>query len=246
MSLSFSALQYERSFRARGLNNWEYQRFFPPRPRNLQKNLKPICDKNGHLLPSAKREGHFLGQYRGTYHLPLRITRSFVTLYNSCLSGQHKYAKYPRDLCCCQKKQERNQCDWRETLGKKGDPLWEKPKCQNKCEGLQQLLDIDELHRRCKHAKCLPKGKEKLIPRVGDSSMRNRKRHLKRPVTAFDYNRHRATGTQLEEQTASLAEKNKIKIPSKDNKEIPKTSPSNKSTAKSPTHAPSKTKSKRK
>lgn len=106
---------------------------------------------------SHNSEGHFLGQYRGTYHLPLRITRSFATLYNCCLSGQHKYAKYPRDLCCCQRKHVKNQCDWRETLGKKGDPLWEKPKCQTKCEGLQQLLDIDELHRCCKHTKCLPK-----------------------------------------------------------------------------------------
>ncbi|KAM8720965.1 hypothetical protein ACLKA7_006927 [Drosophila subpalustris] len=209
MSLNFSAMQYERSFRARSLSNWEYQRFFPPRPRNLLKNSTAICEKNGHLLPSAKREGHFLGEYRGTYHLPLRITRSFANLYNRCLSGQHKYAKYPRDLCCCQKKTEKNKCGWRETLGQKGDPLWEKPQCQTKCEGLQQLLDIDELHRRCKHAKCEPKPKEKLIPRVGDSSMRNRKRLRKRPVTAFDYNRSRNTGTHLEEHAQALAEKNK-------------------------------------
>ncbi|KAM8720964.1 hypothetical protein ACLKA7_006927 [Drosophila subpalustris] len=169
MSLNFSAMQYERSFRARSLKF------------------------NGNL----------------------REERTFVALCKArrtllgCLSGQHKYAKYPRDLCCCQKKTEKNKCGWRETLGQKGDPLWEKPQCQTKCEGLQQLLDIDELHRRCKHAKCEPKPKEKLIPRVGDSSMRNRKRLRKRPVTAFDYNRSRNTGTHLEEHAQALAEKNK-------------------------------------
>lgn len=175
------------------------------------------------------RDGNFLGHYRGTYHLPLRITRSFATSYNSCLSGRHKYVDYPRDLCCCQYEQQRGQCDWRLTLGRKDDPLWQKPECQTKCEGLKQLLAINDLHLRCKRAKCelkvsvsqgctastlqlqlqlqlhaargtrhpalctsLPiQGKEKLIPRPPDTSMRNRKRNRKRPVTAFKYNRNR-------------------------------------------------------
>ncbi|XP_034119240.1 protein Flattop homolog isoform X1 [Drosophila albomicans] len=208
MSFNFSAMQYERSFRAKSLSNWEYQRFSPPRPRSLQKNSTPVCDKNGHLLPSAKRrDGNFLGQYRGTYHLPPRITRSFANKYNTCLSGQHKYANYPRDLCCCQYEQQKRkkQCDWRETLGKPGDPLWQKPECQSKCEGLQQLLAIDDLHRRCKHVKCQPKGQEKLVARIVDASARNRKRLRKRHVTAFDYNRRQSTGNPAEQKTKSIS-----------------------------------------
>ncbi|KAH8396129.1 hypothetical protein KR222_003729, partial [Zaprionus bogoriensis] len=149
--------QYERGFQAKSVCNWEYQRFSPPRPRTLKGKSTPLCDKTGHLLPTAKRDGNFLGHYRGTYHLPLRITRSFATLYNNCLSGRYKYRDYPRDLCCCQYQQQKGQCDWRLTLGSKDDPSWQKPKCQTKCEGLQQLLDINELHLRCKRTKCVPK-----------------------------------------------------------------------------------------
>ncbi|ALC49597.1 CG3062, partial [Drosophila busckii] len=146
---------YERTYRAKSNANWEYPRFSPPRPRSLASNCKPITDNQGHLLPKAPREGHFLGHYRGTYHLPLRITRSFANAYDACLSGRYKYRDFPRDLCCCQwERHKQTKCDWRTTLGKKGDPYWERPKCQEKCEGLQQLLKIEHLHKHCKHQKC--------------------------------------------------------------------------------------------
>lgn len=188
----FYLSQYERGFAPKSVSNWEYQRFFPPRPRLLLRNSKPLVDKTGHLLPTARRwvdavqpplpkpsiihslhlftspatatifnplsrDGNFLGQYRGTYHLPRHITREFATNYNRCLSGQYKYRDYPRDLCCCEFERNKGNCDWRLTLGRKGDPVWDKPVCQTKCEGLQMLLDINNQHKHCRHAKCLPR-----------------------------------------------------------------------------------------
>ncbi|XP_064556310.1 protein Flattop homolog isoform X1 [Drosophila montana] len=241
MSFNFSAMQYERGFRAKSVSNWEYPRFFAPRPRSLKGNSKPVAEKNGHLLPTAVREGNFLGQYRGTYHLPLRITRSFASLYNRCLSGRHKYWQYPRDLCCCQRERP-HPCDLRETLGTKDDPVWQRPNCQTKCDGLKQMLAINELHLKCKRIRCQPLPKEKLIPRVGDASSRYRKKLRKRPVTAFEYNRR---GTVTQEEPTS--DKTKAKQIAKDAAKAPTvTSSQTKSTAKSTTKAPTKSKPKSK
>lgn len=111
----------------------------------------------GGIFNPLLRDGNFLGQYRGTYHLPRKITREFATNYNRCLSGQYKYRDYPRDLCCCEYERNKGNCDWRLTLGRKGDPVWEKPvDCQSKCMGLKVLLDINHEHKHCRHAKCLP------------------------------------------------------------------------------------------
>ncbi|EDV95331.1 protein Flattop homolog [Drosophila grimshawi] len=242
MSFNFSAMQYERDFRAKSVSNWEYPRFFPPRPRNLHKNAKPIADKNGHLLATAARDGNFLGQYRGTYHLPLRITRSFADLYNRCLSGRHKYWKYPRDLCCCQRERP-HPCDFRQTLGIKGDPSWQQPAdCQTKCEGLQQMLAINELHKKCKRMKCQPQPNEKQIRRVGEASSKYSKKLRKRPVTAFDYNRR---GTPMLEQPQQDQPTDKTK-PTKVTVPVPAAaSAAAKSTGKSTTKAaPATSKSK--
>ncbi|XP_017872331.1 PREDICTED: protein Flattop homolog [Drosophila arizonae] len=246
MAFNFSAMQYERGFQAKSVSNWEYPRFSPPLPRNLRGNSTPIAGNDGHLLPTAPRDGNFLGNYRGTYHLPLRITRSFATLYNNCLSNRYKYWKYPRDLCNCQRALKR-QCGYRETLGLKDDPLWQRPACQTKCQGLKQILEINKQHMKCRRAKCVPKSNEKLIPRVGDASSRNRKKLKKRPVTAFEYNRnnHRA-----EDAKANKASKETVKDHSKEpGKDISKeaskdakvavSAPNqNKTTAKSTTKAP--------
>ncbi|KAH8305329.1 hypothetical protein KR044_005065, partial [Drosophila immigrans] len=76
---------------------------------------------------------------------------------------------------------------------------------------------------------------EKLVPRMLDSSMRNRKRLRKRQVTAFDYNR------RLQSMANQSAEA-KIKTPSK---EPPKQESDSveKFTARSTIESPSKSKS---
>ncbi|TDG41781.1 hypothetical protein AWZ03_011796 [Drosophila navojoa] len=250
MAFNFSAMQYERSFQAKSVSNWEYPRFSPPLPRNLRGNSKPIAGNNGHLLPTVPRDGNFLGNYRGTYQLPLRITRSFATLYNNCLSNRHKYWKYPRNLCNCQRVLK-HQCGYRETLGLKDDPLWQRPKCQTKCEGLKQILEINKLHKKCRRAKCEPKPNEKLIPRIGDASSRDRNKLKKRPVTAFEYNRnqHRADdvkASKASKETIKEHGKDAGKGGSKDAKVVVSAPAQNKTTAQSTTKAPSKAKKKSK
>lgn len=52
-SLLTRSLQFEGRFQSKRLNNWEYPRFSPPRPRGLQKNAKVVAANNGHLLPEV-------------------------------------------------------------------------------------------------------------------------------------------------------------------------------------------------
>ncbi|XP_023032703.1 protein Flattop homolog [Drosophila willistoni] len=196
MAFNFSANQFDQRFRAAGLSNWEYPRFSPPRPRSLKLNVTPVTDKNGHLLPTARRDGNSFGNFRGTYELPLRITRSFCARYDACLSGRYKFRDFPRDLCCCQLENQRAQaCDTRLTLGIKGDPYWDRPKCQPKCEGVQKVLDLHERSLRCKRPQCILPEEKSDKPDKSDVSMPKskvesgkkelKKKTHKRNVTAF-------------------------------------------------------------
>ncbi|XP_068159250.1 protein Flattop homolog [Drosophila tropicalis] len=200
MAFNFSANQFDQRFRAAGLSNWEYPRFSPPRPRGLKLNVTPVADKKGHLLPTARRDGNSFGNFRGTYELPLRITRSFCARYDACLSGRYKFRDFPRDLCCCQLENRRAQaCDTRLTLGIKGDPYWDRPKCPPKCEGVQQVLDLYERSIRCKRPQCsLPEEKsdkpDKTDVSMPKSKVENGKKELKkkthkRNVTALSKTR---------------------------------------------------------
>ncbi|XP_017038902.1 protein Flattop homolog [Drosophila ficusphila] len=193
MALNFSAQQFQGRFDAKRLNNWEYKRFAAPRPRGLKKNAKPLADRRGHLLPGVKREGNSFGQYRGTYELPLRITRSFCAHYDACLSGRYKFAGYPRDLCSCQRENRRAlACDQRTTLGDPGDPQWQRPKCQTKCEGLEQLKQLYERSQRCKRAKCevVIEKTVRMPPKASKvANVATDKRRRRRTVTAFPKSR---------------------------------------------------------
>ncbi|EDV45824.1 protein Flattop homolog [Drosophila erecta] len=189
MALSFSAQQFEGRFQSKRLNNWEYPRFSPPRPRGLLKNAKVVAAPNGHLLPGVKKEGNPFGQYRGTYELPPRITRAFCAHYDACLSGRHKFAAYPRDLCCCQRENRRAlACDQRTVLGHEADPHWMRQRCQTKCEGLEQLKELNERSLRCKRAKC-PVVIEKTVrmpPKVITATcVATEKRRRRHTITAF-------------------------------------------------------------
>ncbi|XP_016980091.1 protein Flattop homolog [Drosophila rhopaloa] len=189
MALHFSAQQFEGRFQSKRLDNWEYPRFAAPRPRGLKKNAKVLASKNGHLLPGVKKEGNSFGQYRGTYELPLRITRSFCAHYDACLSGRYKFAGFPRDLCSCQRENRRAlACDQRMTLGQEGDPHWMRQKCQTKCEGLQQIQELHDLSQRCKRAKCKVVSEKtvRMPPKAFKvACVATEKRRRKRTITAF-------------------------------------------------------------
>ncbi|XP_017090668.2 protein Flattop homolog [Drosophila bipectinata] len=189
MSLHFSAQQFEDRFRGRRLSNWEYPRFAPPRPRTIRAKVKILAGQDGHLLPGVRREGNSFGHYRGTYELPLKITRKFCEHYDACLSGRYKFRDYPRDLCSCQWENQRAlACDKRRTLGEKGDPRWERQQCQTKCEGLHQLTQLYNRSQRCKRARCKDEI-ERTVPvplkaKVAQVSTDQRRRR-KRTITAF-------------------------------------------------------------
>ncbi|XP_039498453.1 protein Flattop homolog [Drosophila santomea] len=189
MALSFSAQQFEGRFQSKRLNNWEYPRFSPPRPRGLLKNAKIVAANNGHLLPGVKKEGNSFGQYRGTYELPRRITRSFCAHYDACLSGRYKFVGFPRDLCCCQRENSRAlACDQRTTLGHRDDPHWMRQRCQTKCEGLKQLKELSARSERCKRAKCQVVSEKtvRMPPKaIQAACVAIEKRRRKRTITAF-------------------------------------------------------------
>ncbi|XP_017114282.1 protein Flattop homolog isoform X1 [Drosophila elegans] len=193
MALNFSAQQFENRFESKRLNNWEYPRFSPPRPRGLQKNAKVLAAKNGHLLPGVKKEGNSFGQYRGTFALPLRITRSFCAHYDACLSGRYKFAAFPRDLCSCQRENRRAlACDQRMTLGQEGDPRWMRPNCQTKCEALRQIQDVLDRSQRYKRTKCqlVPEKTVKMPPKAFLAACAaSGKKRRRRTVTAFSKTR---------------------------------------------------------
>ncbi|KAH8306874.1 hypothetical protein KR018_009929, partial [Drosophila ironensis] len=220
-------LQFEDRFRSRRLNNWEYPRFAPPRPRKIQLGRKILAGPDGHLLPDARRDGNSFGRFRGTYELPRKITRGFCQHYDDCLSSRYKFRNFPRDLCSCQRENQRAlACDNRVTLGCCSDPRWKKPKCQTKCEGLQLLKDLHETSVRCKRAKCdvVSERNVKCPPRIkaktGQVSTEHRRRR-KRTITAFA--RSRSAIIVTEAAVAIAAEKLKEKKDSKDIKEIKET-----------------------
>ncbi|XP_016993364.2 protein Flattop homolog [Drosophila takahashii] len=210
MAFHFSAQQFEGRFESKRLNNWEYPRFSPPRPRGLKKNAKVVAANNGHLLPGVKKEGNSFGQYRGTYELPRRITRCFCAHYDACLSGRHKFAGYPRDLCSCQRENRRAlACDQRMTLGQAGDPHWMRQRCQTKCEGLQQIKELHERSERCKRAKCQVVSEKTVLmpPKVCKvACVATEKRRRKRTVTAFARSR---PAMHANESTASYEGRHK-------------------------------------
>ncbi|KMZ08180.1 protein Flattop homolog [Drosophila simulans] len=207
MALNFSAQQFEGRFQSKRLNNWEYPRFSPPRPRGLHKNAKVVAAKNGHLLPEVIKEGNSFGQYRGTYELPRRITRAFCAHYDACLSGRYKFVDFPRDLCNCQRENRRAlACDQRLTLGHKDDPYWMHERCQTKCEGLQKLKDLSERSERCNRAKCAVVS-EKTVKRtpkaVKATCVATEKRRRKRTITAFARGRTALHPNELTKPTPS-------------------------------------------
>ncbi|XP_017074770.1 protein Flattop homolog [Drosophila eugracilis] len=214
MAFNFSAQQFENRFESKRLQNWEYPRFSPPRPRGLKKNAKVVASSNGHLLPGIQKEGNSFGQYLGTYELPRRITRSFCAHYDACLSGRYKFVGYPRDLCSCQRENRRAlACDNRTTLGQEGDPYWMRQRCQTKCEGLQQITDLNDKSQRCKRAKCLV-----VVPRTVKMPLKSskvtcvaiEKRRRKRTVTAFSKTR---PAMHANESTASYEARHKPNPP---------------------------------
>ncbi|KAH8314187.1 hypothetical protein KR067_012524, partial [Drosophila pandora] len=241
-------LQFEDRFRGRRLNNWEYPRFSPPRPRTLRAKVKIITGKNGHLLPDVKKEGNSFGHYRGTYELPLKITRKFCEHYDACLSCRYKFRDYPRDLCSCQLENQRAlACDNRKTLGDKGDPLWEKPRCQTKCEGLQQIKQLYDRSQRCKRARCQDEIERTIklplkakVAQVATDQRRRRKRtitafpksratmHANESVASYDNRTHKAdkvpaaaspaAGKVKDKEKDKEKEKEKDKAKEKDNK----------------------------
>ncbi|XP_017135748.1 protein Flattop homolog [Drosophila miranda] len=190
MAFHFSANQFEDRFQAPGLCNWEYPRFAPPRPRVFLKKATPIVANNGHLLPTARRDGNSFGRFRGTYELPLKITRSFCCHYDACLSGRYKFRDFPRDLCNCQLQNRRAlACDKRMTLGVVGDPYWARPKCQPKCEGIQKIKDLHQRSVGCKRASCKVKTcRTVTMPGKSRITCVKVERHRKRPITAFAVN----------------------------------------------------------
>ncbi|XP_022220014.2 protein Flattop homolog isoform X2 [Drosophila obscura] len=197
MAFHFSANQ------APGLCNWEYPRFAPPRPRRYLKKATPIVDNSGHLLPTARRDGNSFGRYRGTYELPLKITRSFCGHYDACLSGRYKFRDFPRDLCNCQRENRRAlACDKRVTLGVSGDPYWARPKCQSKCEGIQQIKELHQLSVRCKRAICPIKSPRTVcVPAKSRITCVKVDRSRKRTITAFAANREPSKATKEEAKT---------------------------------------------
>ncbi|XP_073997705.1 uncharacterized protein isoform X2 [Rhodnius prolixus] len=83
MSLNFSANQYERSFRAERLGNWEVNKWYPHiRPRQRKGHTKIIADDRGHLLPGVRRIEPW-GHFRSTWQLPRRITRNIAAELNA-------------------------------------------------------------------------------------------------------------------------------------------------------------------
>ncbi|SPP77683.1 protein Flattop homolog [Drosophila guanche] len=185
MAFNFSANQFEDRFQAPGLSNWEYPRFAPPRPRQYLKKATPIVDNSGHLLPTARRDGNSFGRYRGTYELPLRITRSFCGHYDACLSGRYKFRDFPRDLCNCQRENRRAlACDKRVTLGTVGDPYWARPKCQSKCEGIKQIKELHQLSLHGKRGLCTLKSPRTVpgAPRQARNKVTGLRRRI---ITAF-------------------------------------------------------------
>ncbi|XP_055916018.1 uncharacterized protein LOC129948890 [Eupeodes corollae] len=107
MAFNFSANQFENSFKAHRLCNWEVPKWYPPRPRQRKCSTKIIANERGHLLPNVKRsEDSPWGFFKGTHQLPRKISRAKAEEINRKLTGRDKWKQFDNTSFDRKKKDE--------------------------------------------------------------------------------------------------------------------------------------------
>ncbi|CAH1389522.1 unnamed protein product [Nezara viridula] len=72
----YTLVEYEQSFRAPRLGNWEVDKWYPfVKPKARRGHTKVIADNRGHLLPGVPRKAPW-GHFKSTWQLPRKITRN--------------------------------------------------------------------------------------------------------------------------------------------------------------------------
>ncbi|XP_063063781.1 protein Flattop [Engraulis encrasicolus] len=100
MSSSFSANQYEGSFKSQKLQNWTVPKHFKERPCAVTGHTTIIATDRGHLLPGLKAKGsNAWASFVGTWDMPNRIPPTYINCTARSLEGQERLKNYgnPRD-----------------------------------------------------------------------------------------------------------------------------------------------------
>lgn len=93
MASNFSANQFEDSFKAKSLCNWEVPHWYPARPHRRTTTTKFIANDRGHLLPEVKRpKSSPWGRFKNTWQMPKSITKAQAYELNAPQIGSSRWA----------------------------------------------------------------------------------------------------------------------------------------------------------
>ncbi|KAG5672773.1 hypothetical protein PVAND_002868 [Polypedilum vanderplanki] len=92
MAANFSANQYEDSFKAKSLCNWEVPHWYPSHPQRRTKTTKFIANDRGHLLENVERpKSSPWGHFKSTWQLPNIITRQYANELSAPQVGNSRW-----------------------------------------------------------------------------------------------------------------------------------------------------------